>query len=176
MLTVPRHESSRLPVGPGRMVPQAVRRSDPAERLCLASRQRLDYAWSRHPRVHSHPRVTATGPDRHGAMRFGADVTLPLAGSKQVSNRARCSVPLGVAGATPCPQRFSNSSRGVSSFASVGWTTIPTGSASPKDRNRSAQQNAADSINNRPQDKRRDRDWAMRHAPGPDGAELLSFK
>ena len=123
---------------------------------------------SRHPRVHSHSRVTATGPDRHGAMRFGADVTLPLAGSKQVSNRARCSVPLGVAGATPCPQRFFNFSRGVSSFASVGWTLFSleahhqgTATVRPSRRRRLDQQQA--------QDQRRDRDWAMRHTPGPMG-------
>ena len=35
-------------------------------------------------RVHSPPRVMATGPDRHGAWRFGADVTSD--GSNQLSN------------------------------------------------------------------------------------------
>ena len=49
--------------------------SDPAAETlpCVATATRLRLIST--SRVHSHPRVMATGPDRHGAWRFGADVT-----------------------------------------------------------------------------------------------------
>ena len=43
----------------------------PGLAVCWSS----SYTRSETSRVHSHPRVMATGPDRHGAWRFGADVT-----------------------------------------------------------------------------------------------------
>ena len=43
----------------------------PGLAVCWSS----SYTRSETSRVRSHPRVMATGPDRHGAWRFGADVT-----------------------------------------------------------------------------------------------------
>jgi hypothetical protein len=56
------------------VVRKAVRRSMitlPGLAVCWSS----SYTRSETSRVHSPPRVMATGPDRHGAWRFGADVT-----------------------------------------------------------------------------------------------------
>ena len=44
----------------------------PPEQLCF--RRVSPYTAGRHPRVHSPPRVTATGLDEHGAMRDERDV------------------------------------------------------------------------------------------------------